>query len=175
MAEENPMMVAWKGKTFQSENDLRSWVRWASFGKARWVEPSIGSTTGLPDFWVPFGGFGLSTHIELKFGEIHKGSMLKYNIRTSQIREINKMLADGISVGLMVGIKDSKEIIILPPTEEALSGYVDMSDLHGNKKRLVDGSLRKSFWFGISFVFRTAEEFYSGKLPPKIPNLPNLK
>ena len=51
-----------------NEDDVRAWVRQASGGKARWVEPALGSTPGLPDCWVPFDS--AQVHLELKAGEI---------------------------------------------------------------------------------------------------------
>lgn len=84
-----------------SEDDVRAWVREASGGKARWVEPALGSTPGLPDCWVPMH-CGSQVHLELKAGRL-TGGMLRYKLRPEQKREIAKMADDSVPVGLRIG------------------------------------------------------------------------
>jgi len=134
-----------------SEDDVRAFVRQASEGKARWVEPGLGSTNGLPDCWVPFEG--KQVHLELKVGRI-QGGKLCFRMRPEQRREIRAMLEDGVPVGLAVGLLGTKSIIFLPPKMDVLNGKVDFAGNRTETKRLeVTTENQILFWKGVRFIF----------------------
>lgn len=102
-----------------SEDDVRAWVRSASGGKARWIEPGLGSTPGLPDCWVPVGDS--QVWIELKCGKIKNGNV-SYNLRPEQMKQIRAMVDDGVKVGLLVGLKGQRTLLFCQPTPMILGG-----------------------------------------------------
>jgi hypothetical protein len=144
----------------ESEDDVRAYVRAASAGRARWVEPALGSTPGLPDCWVPLkvqgdgGSFlAVNVHLELKAGEV-KGGKFCYTIRPEQKREIRSMLKDGVKVGILLGVKGTRQVVFFQATEESLSGSVLVTSkdtaflLLSYKPWTGDG-----FWRGVNFIF----------------------
>lgn len=114
-----------------SEDDVRAWVREVSGGKARWVEPALGSTAGLPDCWVPWAQvhskWRLNVHIELKLGRIRDG-LVRYKMRPEQIKQILSMVDEGVPVGLCIGIKNTRQVIFAKPKPVLLSGNWSMKD-----------------------------------------------
>lgn len=134
-------------KSIESEADVRRWVRRASGGRARWVEPASGSTPGLPDCWVPYPlqkPIG-SVHLELKCGEL-EGLRLRYKVRPEQKREIKAMLQDGQKVALLVGIKGTHACVFLPPLQRILAGS---AVIEGGRWPVGDIRTDSSFWEGV--------------------------
>ncbi len=139
-----------------SEADVRTWVRDASGGKARWVEPALGSTPGLPDCWVPWPtGFdaGEVVHLELKCGVLKDG-VITYKVRPEQKREIPAIMKDGVKVGLLVGIKGTGVVVFAYPNSDALNGRLSFVD--GRWTALgIDSTAPGGigFWRGVNFIF----------------------
>lgn len=133
-----------------SEDDVRAYVRQASAGRARWVEPALGSTPGLPDCWVPMGD--RQVHLELKCGEI-KGGKLCFTVRPEQRREIKAMLKDGVTVGFCVGLAGTKSVLFMAATQESLAGKVVMNG-EETPRMLVGGAVANNggFWAGVNFI-----------------------
>jgi hypothetical protein len=144
----------------ESEDDVRAYVREASLGRARWVEPALGSTPGLPDCWVPLpverwrNIKTVQVHLELKAGVITEG-YLRYELRPEQRREIRVMLADKLSVGLLIGIKGTQTVVFALPTEKALSGRIALEGDHFYKKckPIAVSGTKEGFWAGVNFIF----------------------
>lgn len=148
-----------------SEDDVRAWVRLASGGKARWIEPALGSTPGLPDCWVPFqkevlregefavGGTIVQVHLELKIGRITR-NILTYNVRPEQRKQIIAMQDDGVRVGFLVGIKGTKSLLFILPGPEARHGQFSLlaPSLANNRFHTTDEKLC-DFWDGVNFIF----------------------
>lgn len=134
-----------------SEDDVRAYVREESGGKARWVEPALGSTPGLPDCWVPYEG--QQVHFELKCGTLING-ILRYAVRPEQRREIIAMKDDGIKVGLVIGVKGSKTVIFAKPTPEFLLGVVSLR-VPSLFQQWLEFELdsKHGFWSGVNFIF----------------------
>lgn len=135
----------------ESEDDVRSYVREASGGKARWVEPALGSTPGLPDCWVPYED--RQVHLELKCGSLDTG-LLRFTVRPEQRREIRKMIEDKVNVGFLVGLKDTDLVFFIRPSDGALAGLVDISR-QKDKKMAMESKMgdRADFWSGVYFIF----------------------
>jgi hypothetical protein len=135
-----------------SEDDVRTYVRQASAGRVRWVEPALGSTPGLPDCWVPLR-CGRQVHLELKAGNLTKG-ILRYKVRPEQKREIAKMADDGVPVGLLIGIKGSKLVVFARPRAIFLFGEWSMrsDDLAEDWESWSTDSVGR-FWSGVNFIF----------------------
>ena len=106
------------------EFSVREWVAEASGGKARWVEPAIGSTPGLPDCWVPIGGRCM--HLELKAGRISDG-VLRYKVRAPQVKEMRSMVEDRVPVGLLIGVIDTGILIVSQVNDSSLAGSFEIS------------------------------------------------
>jgi hypothetical protein len=134
------------------EGDVRAWVREASEGKARWVEPALGSTAGLPDCWVPEQGY--CVWLELKVGEVKGGTHLCYEVRPEQRRELKAMAKGKVPCGLLIGIKGSALLIWALPTAAAMAGKLEVSGVNGARKFQVanTGEVRK-FGSGVNFIF----------------------
>jgi hypothetical protein len=109
-----------------NEDDVRTYVRKTANGKVRWVEPALGSTSGLPDCWVPWGSY--CVHIELKCGEIKQG-VLCYTVRPEQKRELRLMRTDGVPCGLLIGVQGTDTMVVALPTTEALSGRLELKNM----------------------------------------------
>lgn len=91
-----------KAKTFQTEKDVRSWLRSRTTNQL-WVEPTRGSTFGAPDVFVLDQG---GVWMELKKGECKDRRFLKWTMRRLQAGTIENIRAAGIPVGLVVGFND---------------------------------------------------------------------
>ena len=138
-----------------SEDDVRAWVREASGGKARWVEPAMGSTPGLPDCWVPWGEY--QVHLELKAGavvNIRGRSFLRYEVRPEQRREIRVGLMDKVRIGLLIGVKGTNSCVFALPSDHALAGKIDMSDKVDQRRIMAMDNRSGQFWDGVEFVGR---------------------
>jgi len=144
-----------KNNLITSEDDVRAWVRLASGNKARWVEPSLGSTPGLPDCWVPHSEE--QVHFELKCGTLGSDGVLKYNVRPEQRREIRAMVDDRVKVGLIIGIRDSPIVIFAMPSIPFLAGKVKLKSCEG-RSYSADGHIDNlsCFQAGVNFIFLNA-------------------
>lgn len=132
----------------ESEDDVRAYVRQASAGRARWVEPALGSTPGLPDCWVPMR-CGRQVHLELKAGVI-KGGVLQFTVRPEQRREIRALLRDSIPVGLLIGIEGTGSVVFAKITTTTLSG---LRNLDNEFCFLTETKKVGGFWSGVNFIF----------------------
>jgi hypothetical protein len=96
-----------------SEKDVRSAVR-RDLPGGYWVEPSMGSTDGIPDtFWIEDGRV---TWAELKVAKARKGYWW-VEFTPPQLRTIPRMIEEGAKVMLIVGLLGTEEIFgmdILP-------------------------------------------------------------
>lgn len=138
-----------------SEDDVRAWVREASGGKARWVEPALGSTPGLPDCWVPCGSH--QVHFELKAAVLWdaKGkSFLRYEVRPEQRREIRSGLMDRVRIGLIIGVKGTSSVLFALPSDHALAGKIGLSDKVDQRRFMAMDCRSGQFWSGVDFVGR---------------------
>ena len=123
---------------FILESDLRLWVRKQAGEIPWWIEPSQGSTLGIPDCCIPIGG-GRVAWLELKIGEMKDGRMT-YRVRPEQRRQIKTMLEQQQSIALLVGVSGSDIVAALTPTEEALDGQItDMKRAFLDQKLLFCG------------------------------------
>lgn len=145
----------------QSEDDVRAYVRAASGGKARWVEPALGSTPGLPDCWVVLGKAVESekdhcVHLELKAGTYRNG-LVRFKIRTEQVRQIIAMRDENVPVGLLVGIKGTTTVLFCLPTPEALTGAMSIHHEKAVERvwhaDIKHGSVEGGFSTGVFFIF----------------------
>lgn len=132
------------------EDDVRAWVREASGGKARWVEPALGSTPGLPDCWVPWGDSVV--WIELKCGRMKEG-LVKYSVRPEQAKQIREMANDGVKVGLLVGIKGARMLLFCRPAPVMLRGEWSIcNDYNTSDWFAIETGSRSMFWEGVNFI-----------------------
>lgn len=136
-----------------SEDDVRAWVRKVSGGKARWVEPALGSTPGLPDCWVVWPkGRRTRVDLELKAAEVVKGQ-IRYHVRPEQKRQLKSMAEDGLAVGFLVGIVDSNAFVFLPIDRDSLAGRVSLTDGVVPRLWAFEESPEEQFWAGVNFIF----------------------
>lgn len=113
-----------------SESDVRAHVRDVANGTARWIEPSLGSTIGLPDCWVPKQG--VCVHIELKCGVL-KNSELRYEVRPEQKKQLQLMKQDKVPCGLLIGVEGTEILIAARIDRESLSGRLKL-EKNGEEK-----------------------------------------
>ena len=144
-------VVSAKSLLITSENDVREMVRKGSGGLARWVEPAMGSTNGLPDCWLPVEREGVTetVHLELKCGKLG-GRELTFHVRPEQKRELRAMARDGVKAGFLVGVEASNMAIFLPVDDDSLAGKVAVSGGNLVLYRPVDG---KRFWQLVNSFF----------------------
>ncbi len=141
-----------------SEDDVRAYVRQASAGQARWVEPALGSTPGLPDCWVPMR-CGRQVHLELKCGELKDG-VLCFTVRPEQRREIKKMASERVPVGFLIGLSDSHSLAFTAATKESLCGKVLIASNETPRFWADSRELaRDGFWAGVNFIFSDFASF----------------
>lgn len=143
----------------ENENDIRDFVRADAGGKERWVEPSIGSSYGLPDCWVAHNGHCI--HLELKVGKI-VGALtntpaLSFELRPGQKKEIRKMVADGLKVGLLVGLIQTEAMWFIRPCPEMYEGKIPMDVMLKQSQEYSAGSSSSeegnSFQSGLNFIY----------------------
>lgn len=139
----------------ESEDDVRAYVRQASAGRARWVEPALGSTPGLPDCWVPVSD--RQVHLELKCGRLNNG-MLRYTMRPEQRKQILQMVEDDVPVGLLVGVKGTKMVIFMHPEPRNIHGELSLRSEDAARHRLEFGIDESGgFWAGVNFIISDFE------------------
>jgi hypothetical protein len=98
---------------FKSESDVRQWVR-NRVHNVFWIEPSAGSTFGLPDCVINDGG--REHWFELKIGEIVNSSgdlILRFEVRPEQKRVLRTMARLGWRVNLLVGLKGASVVFVI--------------------------------------------------------------
>jgi hypothetical protein len=114
---QGPTIMKNQDTTFRTENDVRRAMREGLGSHARFIEPSAGSTLGLPDVFCAWP-CGTSLFAELKLGTIKNGR-IKIHLRPAQKQQIASLLADACQACIIVGIKGAEEMYILS-LEEAL-------------------------------------------------------
>jgi hypothetical protein len=114
---QGPTIMKNQDTTFRTENDVRRAMREGLGSHARFIEPSAGSTLGLPDVFCAWP-CGTSLFAELKLGTIKNGR-IKIHLRPAQKQQIASLLADACRACIIVGIKGAEEMYILS-LEEAL-------------------------------------------------------
>lgn len=112
---------------FQSESDLRKWMRDGLLDKVRFVEPSRGSTIGLPDCWAPLKVKEKTTQVwvELKLATV-VGDRMMFTIRPEQRKQIASMVRDEVVVGLIVAEKGGDRVWALGINDSVLAGDVSL-------------------------------------------------
>jgi hypothetical protein len=117
-------------KPFTTELDLRKWVTRQAReggGKVFWVEPSGGSSMGLPDCYVVLGP-GQAVWLELKLGtriRPKKGSdkaEVRFTIRPKQRQTIRFLRADSIPVFVLVAVAGTPDVVLIRQLEWVLAG-----------------------------------------------------
>jgi hypothetical protein len=119
---------------FESESDVRSWVRSQESPKFRWVEPARGATLGTPDCWCllphnsgPLGAIR-TVWVELKLAERDPSSgMIRYEVRPAQKRLIEELDEEGGHVFLLVGEKGRSDLWLMGPELAQAKGWIDLS------------------------------------------------
>jgi len=86
-----------------SEDDIRLAVR-VYIPRPMWIEPALGSTNGLPDFfWFPSVG-------RLVFGECKMVAGGLVHFTPAQQRVFPRMVADGAEIGLVLGVRGTGQV-----------------------------------------------------------------
>lgn len=142
----------------KSEKDVRDWVKKCTNRKARWVEPSVGSTVGLPDCWIPMGVGRPQVHVELKHGKVTETGRVKFTVRPSQKTEIKKMIADGVPVLFFVSINLTKIILMMTVNDDVLSGVVEQDPDNGY--RMVWGYDDDEFYDKLNVLYQSVRSGY---------------
>lgn len=111
-------------KKLKSEADVRKLFRKAlpPDHRARWVEPSAGSTLGLPDLFLKMRQ-GRAAWVELKFCPAPKDGKIRFKLEDAQVREIPLLVADGFPVVFAIGLPD--RLVVASVTDDILSGVID--------------------------------------------------
>ena len=89
-----------------NETALRRWLKAELDGvPLTFVEPSLGSSTGAPDVWVPVAGSGLFAAVELKVaGFGRSGRIVPANVRAVQIGWHERMHRAGATTYMLLGV-----------------------------------------------------------------------
>ena len=111
---------------FDDEGDVRRAVRELGGALLYWIEPSAGSTNGLPDCFYMRNG--ITIFMELKCGHFAKNE-LRFTVRPAQRRFARAALLAAVSVQFVVGVRSTRTGYILPTNEVTLSGRVPIADL----------------------------------------------
>lgn len=89
-----------------SEGQLRRWVS-SCHDDTYWVEPSSGSTSGLPDAYLVKSGMGL--WVELKAAEWSRGEC-RFNLRASQKQVLKSFELNKIPSCVLLVVKTTAAI-----------------------------------------------------------------
>ena len=128
---------------FTSEASVRKIVAAQLKRKIRWVEPTRGSTFGIPDGFIVLPAMALGGHaigvtvwVELKLGWMGENdgeSVLLYSPRREQKRQIRKMVEEGVPVFFLVGLENSDGLWAINcvdrngcVAENALAGVINL-------------------------------------------------
>ena len=106
---------------FKVEQDLRVWLQERIGPRGRWVEPAMGSTTGLPDVWTTIDDSGEVYFIELKLGD-WKPEHVKVEFRPAQRNQFCRMLRESLNVYCLAGERKGDRVLLAKLTENQLNG-----------------------------------------------------
>lgn len=85
---------------FENEKRVRGWIRDRA-NNAMWIEPTRGSTIGVPDAFVLDAG---GIFLELKRGECADRRLLRWKARPGQYWAARTLRDGGILYGFVVGV-----------------------------------------------------------------------
>jgi len=136
------------------ERDLRKWMR-AVWGKDRlaWIEPSYGSSIGMPDTLLMFCGQWLP--LELKIGEPANDG-IHCKLRPAQIAFHHNAYKNGMKTAFVVGVDTPKgfNVYVAPGAScpKDNSGvmtmlYVGDETLVGANVNMTNKFLSAGFWY----------------------------
>lgn len=149
------------GDVIKSEKDVRKFVR-ENFGKrAKFIEPSMGSTKGIPDCYLLLGGL---LWIELKSGPLTGDGHVVSDVRPAQAEQIGDLLNDGQKVAMLIGVEGHDKLILTQGRDQMLSGRVRIP----KTKDANDGTslvFETGVWPRLPLLFRDLF-FWSGDIPP---------
>ncbi len=81
-------------------------------------------------------------------------SVLRYDVRPEQKREILALADEGVVVGLLVGIKGTHDLIFMPPKPKFLHGELSFNDQDWVPDCYhVTRMNERSFGAGVNFIF----------------------
>ena len=133
-----------------NETSFRRWLKEQLDGvPLTFVEPSLGSTTGAPDVWVPVPG-SLFAPVELKvvnFGR--SGRIVPVNLRAVQIGWHERMHRAGARSFMLLGHPGSTgwhAWMLTPCTRERLMGWQRGFALDTLAHVATDGTLEHAAW-----------------------------
>lgn len=109
-----------KGASFRKEKDLRNWVK-SRTDAPFWIEPTRGSTIGVPDAFVHDAG---GVWIELKVGVCKDRRLLKWKTRAGQYRALKTIRDRGLRGGLVVGF--GNRIYVTSDPEVARANWAEV-------------------------------------------------
>lgn len=104
---------------FQSEGNVREWLRAASGGKVWWLENKRGGTFGFPDAMVVHEG--RPVFLELKIAE---GGCIEAH--PSQLNVVQGLRAAGLGAAFLCGVRshaahDGRLLLVMPDELERVS------------------------------------------------------
>jgi len=125
-------------KMIKSEGDVRQWLR-ARFGMGLlWIEPSAGSTFGIPDSLLLIGD-GRTIFIEAKLA-VGKGPF-RFKVRAGQRLLFKRLMMLRQPVLFAIGIKGTSEVVLVPATFETCSGVLMFFAVEEYRKKGIDKTL----------------------------------
>lgn len=104
-----------------NEQSLRNWAK-GRFAHSYWVNPSLGSTVGLPDLHCQGAG-GRSLWLELKVADLSR-SAFRYEVRPEQRRILKEMDSLGCLCGVLLAVKLTGKVFLVAPKGPALAGSI---------------------------------------------------
>lgn len=115
-------------KSFISELDIRRTLKDHAKDKIFWIEPSAGSTMGLPDCFIASDAGAM--FCELKIGILTRKGVLTFAVRREQRTTLKRMVRLKIDVRIIVGIKGTRALFMLLPDQKGdwLSGRVHLNN-----------------------------------------------
>lgn len=116
-----------KAMPIATESDLRRWLRVRFGSRLFWVEPSAGSTFGVPDCFLALDGQAI--FLEAKLAVIMKrDDVVKFNVRPEQRRVITRMMEWDLVVLGVVAVKGTPDVHVFWPDEGFLDGRLKVDD-----------------------------------------------
>lgn len=106
---------------FNTEANIRKWVKEAYPNRAFFVEASRGGTAGFPDA-VIFRAFGNPTFLELKLGALDRKGNVTLKFTPGQPKILRRLFDLGADVKIAIGIKGTDTILLEHPRPEILKG-----------------------------------------------------
>ncbi len=98
------------GGVFQTETSVREWVK-ARTEDPFWIEPTRGSTVGVPDTFVHDSG---GVWIELKCGVVKSDRYVNWKPRQGQYDKFRTLKRRGSRVGALIRARDSLLVVTDP-------------------------------------------------------------